>query len=108
MEGRKIKFFNQEDYHNHGGDVLDFDLDGQNGTFLTFGTTSNSEGLITIAIVHDDNGVVYSIHPEWMKFVNTDREYISLKVNELLDDYVPKSLLIDAKAEINAILKRYL
>jgi hypothetical protein len=108
MEGRKIKFFNQDDYHHHGGGVLDFDLHGQNGVFLSFGTDSNSEGPVTIAIVHDDNGVVYYIHPEWMKFIDSNKEYISLKINEIIDEYVPKALLIDAKAEVNTILKRYL
>lgn len=102
MEGSRIKFFTQDEYHRLNGE-LDFQL-AQYGTLLTFGHDNQS----TIAIVRNDIGQVFYIHPEWMSFVDIPREFITSKINEVIDENVAPTLQLDAKAQINAILKKYL
>jgi len=102
----KVRFYTQEDYHNSEG-VIDFTR-GQDGTFLQWGTQTNGVGEDTIAVVKDSLGHVHLIHPEWLSFVGSQNDLIESLLEEIVDEYIPSALHVDARAQIKAILKRHL
>ena len=77
---RRIKFYDQELYHNQNG-KLNW-IQGLQGVLLFTGQRDGD----VVCVVSDMSGRVSVIPPEWMKFVDSDVDLLLRLAKEKIDE----------------------